>query len=167
MKHFYQDIKGMMDYEDLYSDMVRKFPDGSTFVELGTWHGRSAAYLCTEIVNAEKDIKVHTVDWFLKCDDRAFKLMDKFDFLQVHKNHTAHQSQEFYPQSIDFVFIDADHSYDGVQADINAWLPLVKKGGVLAGHDFENERYPELKWAVLDLLPEAYKVSKMCWRYDV
>ena len=42
-----------------------------------------------------------------------------------------------YPdQSLDFVFLDADHDYESVKADIAAWLPKVKPGGILAGHDY-------------------------------
>ena len=38
--------------------------------------------------------------------------------------------------SLDFVFIDADHAYDAVRADVTAWRPNVKVGGTLAGHDW-------------------------------
>jgi len=38
--------------------------------------------------------------------------------------------------SLDFVYIDADHSYAGVLQDILRWAPKVKKGGTLAGHDY-------------------------------
>lgn len=44
--------------------------------------------------------------------------------------------------SLDFVFIDADHSYEGCKADIEAWLPKVKPGGLLSGHDYKNTDYP-------------------------
>ena len=36
---------------------------------------------------------------------------------------------------LDFVYIDADHSYQAVMDDIAAWMPKVKPGGVIAGHD--------------------------------
>ena len=39
---------------------------------------------------------------------------------------------------LDFVFIDADHSYVGVTADISAWEPKVRSGGWIGGHDYEN-----------------------------
>ena len=38
--------------------------------------------------------------------------------------------------SLDFVFIDANHSYEFVKDDIKHWYPKVKKGGILAGHDY-------------------------------
>lgn len=37
---------------------------------------------------------------------------------------------------LDWVFLDGDHSYEGVIADIEAWYPLVKSGGILSGHDW-------------------------------
>jgi predicted O-methyltransferase YrrM len=44
---------------------------------------------------------------------------------------------------LDFVFIDADHSYEGCKADIEAWFPKVKPGGLLSGHDYDNPDFPE------------------------
>jgi hypothetical protein len=41
-------------------------------------------------------------------------------------------------ESLDFVFIDADHSYDGVSKDIRVWMPKLKRGGLLSGHDYDN-----------------------------
>jgi len=38
--------------------------------------------------------------------------------------------------SLDFVFIDAEHTYEAATADIQAWLPAIKPGGLLSGHDY-------------------------------
>lgn len=51
--------------------------------------------------------------------------------------------------SLDFVFIDGDHSYDGCKRDIEAWLSKVKPGGWLMGHDYTIR--PGVKRAVDEL----------------
>lgn len=48
----------------------------------------------------------------------------------------AHLMEKHGPRSFDFVFIDADHTYNGCAGDIEAYLPLMKRGGTMAGHDF-------------------------------
>ena len=45
-------------------------------------------------------------------------------------------SRAFDPQSVDFVYIDGAHDYTSVCADIMAWLPIVRPGGMIAGHDY-------------------------------
>ncbi|MES2308619.1 MAG: class I SAM-dependent methyltransferase [Verrucomicrobiota bacterium] len=39
-------------------------------------------------------------------------------------------------ETMDFIYLDAQHNYDAIKADIEAWYPKVKKGGVLGGHDY-------------------------------
>ena len=43
----------------------------------------------------------------------------------------------FDDEFFDFVYIDGNHNYEYVKQDMNAWLPKVKTGGVLGGHDFD------------------------------
>ena len=47
----------------------------------------------------------------------------------------------FADESLDFVYIDANHAYDFVKQDMTLWYPKVKKGGYLGGHD-----YIDLDW---------------------
>jgi hypothetical protein len=51
-------------------------------------------------------------------------------------------SELFEDNSLDFVYIDANHTYEGVKEDIKYWYPKVKPGGLLLGHDYlPNDMY--------------------------
>jgi hypothetical protein len=45
-------------------------------------------------------------------------------------------AKQFPDKMFDFVFIDADHSFEAVTLDIAAWRPKIKDGGLLCGHDY-------------------------------
>jgi len=47
----------------------------------------------------------------------------------------------FRDNQLDLIYIDADHSYAGCRADINAWWPKLKQGGYMAFHDYQNKAY--------------------------
>lgn len=49
---------------------------------------------------------------------------------------------------IDFVYIDADHSYVGVKKDISNWFFKVRDGGIIAGHDYGHDNFPGVKKAI-------------------
>jgi cephalosporin hydroxylase len=57
------------------------------------------------------------------------------------------------------VFIDAQHDYHSVKEDISAWLPLIKSGGWIAGHDFSGE-WTGVKKAVEEIFGSDYKTMK-------
>lgn len=48
---------------------------------------------------------------------------------------------------IDFLYVDADHSHLGCWNDLAAWTPHVKRGGLIAGDDYDHPRYPGVKQA--------------------
>lgn len=58
---------------------------------------------------------------------------------KVIRKTSADAASEFDDESLDFVFIDADHSYEGCKQDIKLWYPKVKHGGLLSGHDYRDE----------------------------
>ena len=63
--------------------------------------------------------------------------------------------------TLDFVFIDADHIYPSVKKDILAWTPKLRAGGMMSGHDIN---LPGVLQAVTELIPN-YKDTKVdhCW----
>lgn len=65
--------------------------------------------------------------------------------------------------SLDFVFIDADHSYDAVMADIRAWSPKVKPGGFITGHDYDRARFPDVVRAVRDCFSRIKTQEDYVW----
>lgn len=159
MRHYHHTRKfgreNWFGYAPLYAEMVRRFP-GGTFVELGSWKGRSTAFLGVEIINAGTGIRAYAVDvWSDDISGGAKKTMteqgltgntlyDMFieniapvaDVFTVMRMTTIQAATHFVNGTVDFVFVDADHSYEGCRTDIEAWLPKIKNGGVLAGHDF-------------------------------
>lgn len=68
--------------------------------------------------------------------------------------------------SLDFAFLDADHSYEGCRADIQAWLPKIKPGGFISGHDYDHPQFPNfgVKRAVNELLGEPELGANLTWR---
>jgi uncharacterized Rossmann fold enzyme len=62
---------------------------------------------------------------------------------KILRKTSVEAAAEIPDASLDFVFIDADHSYEGCKADIEAWAPKVKPGGLIAGHDYENTAFPK------------------------
>ncbi len=50
--------------------------------------------------------------------------------------------------SLDFVFIDANHICEAVKADIHAWWPKIRSGGILSGHDYGCRRDRRGIWGV-------------------
>jgi len=60
--------------------------------------------------------------------------------VQVMRMDSDEAASCFKDGELDFVFIDADHSYEGCLADIRRWWPKVRKRGIVSGHDFREER---------------------------
>ena len=152
MIHYYQGIgEDWFSYPRIYKGAVKYFAPGSKFVEVGRWRGRSSVYFGVEIVNSGKGHLLDCVDtWqgsaehsgmdILKDDGLYIEFLKNIEPLSGVINPvraTSLEASERYEDgSLDFVFIDASHDYQSVKDDIEAWMPKVKEGGVLSGHDY-------------------------------
>jgi predicted O-methyltransferase YrrM len=56
-----------------------------------------------------------------------------------HKGLSVEIAKSVKDESIDILYIDATHTYDGVKSDLEAWIPKVKNGGIISGHDYETK----------------------------
>lgn len=173
MKHFYLQIPGWFSCQVLYDDVIRSAENGCHFVEVGSYEGQSAAYMTVEIINSCKKIRFDCIDTWnhhndIQDPDETYKkFLDNMNLVNGHYNPIKMDSIEasklYKDNSIDFVYIDADHSYEAVKNDIIAWLPKVKSGGILAGHDYPMQ---SVRNAVHEVLGSTNISVNMCsWRF--
>jgi hypothetical protein len=68
-------------------------------------------------------------------------------------------AKHYEDNSLDFVFIDAAHDYESVRQDILTWLPKIKKGGYIGGHDFRFDENIGVYEAVNDIFCHDYIIT--------
>jgi predicted O-methyltransferase YrrM len=150
-------------YHDFYA-AVSEIESYDIFVELGVWKGHSISFLADKLRNKNK--KIYAVDIFEEWDKNKEVLQEVKHINEIYntvlkESDTRHLITDvksisweaaslFEDGSVDFVFIDADHSYESVVKDIKAWLSKIKKGGIISGHDYFTS--PDVRSAVDELL---------------
>lgn len=78
--------------------------------------------------------------------------------LRPYGNHMFHRQfsmdavKTFKDESLDFVYIDANHDFQNTTNDIAEWSKKVKKGGIIAGHDFTRNKKKDYKCHVKDVV---------------
>jgi hypothetical protein len=181
MNHFYKDIEGWFDFASLYSFIVQSSAEKSKFVEVGSWLGKSSAFMAVEIANSNKNIEFYCVDTWKGSEEHAEnqliikdELYNSFlknieqvkDFITPIRTSSREASQNFENESLDFIFIDAGHSYEDVYEDLRCWFPKLKNGGFFAGHDY-SPAWPGVVKAVQEwALENKFTISlveQSCW----
>jgi hypothetical protein len=152
----FNEIPGWFAYEDLYNEMVENAKGGETFVEVGAWLGKSTNHLATKIKESGKDIKFTAVDTWKGTEDEELHqnivnaysgdifyefidntvLSNNFGTFDTIKDTSHNAANQFQNNSIDFIMIDAGHSYEDVKDDIHFWYNKVKPGGIISGDDY-------------------------------
>ena len=174
--HTYQKIDGWFDFQSVYSEMVKNGKDGDHFVEIGSWLGRSATFMATEIKQSGKNIKFDVIDTWEGSNEfyhnefkKKYNVFEEFlknteplkEYINPRKECSYIAPKYYDDESLDFVFIDADHSYDIVIKDISNWYPKVKIGGVIAGHDYYNSN--QVINAVKDTIGDDITTNRLSW----
>ena len=73
----------------------------------------------------------------------------------------------FEDKSLDFVYIDANHSYEEVLFDINNWSKKVKDGGIIAGHDYDLCHKDVIRGVDEFFIQEKYEFLVICERDSI
>lgn len=166
-KEYYKQIPSaeMMDFERFYWRMASELSPGGFVAEIGTANGRSVIYLASQIKAMKKTCRIYAID-NLDYGKEAQRLdilrniikSECEDVISFIEADSLRASCRFEDKSFDFVFVDGSHKYEDVKADIRLWLPKVRVGGIIAGHDYwspQNEC--GVKKAVDELIP-AHKL---------
>lgn len=144
-------------------------------VEVGTWKGRMAERL------AKNAWQLVCVDNFCGSPDPHLKQtffpedahtvaqawaarMGGYENVLLVPKSSVEAAADFEDGTFDMVFIDADHQEASVRADIAAWLPKLRKGGIFCGHDFDQ---PGVRTAVKAAFGSAVNVGPgKLWRWE-
>lgn len=182
MEHFHFYIPGWFTFPKLYSHMVDCY-DNARFVEVGAWQGCSTTYMAVEIINSKKNIQFDVYDIWgrYSIDGLNTKTPERYpdDFVEkmfrkniepvkhivnARKLDSITASKLYKDNSLDFIFIDADHTYEAVLQDLIHWMPKLKPGGHIAGHDYFND--PGVQKAVRTFFhkkDDSLYCGEQCW----
>ncbi|MEQ1403839.1 class I SAM-dependent methyltransferase [Neorhizobium sp. Rsf11] len=166
----------MKPFEQRGHAILKRLPKNAVVAEIGVLMGVLSEYL----LSRRPDIKIFMVDNWQTADKQpaAYKATGDDHALHAdparvasHRSQAESRAKRFAGRaiivpvssieaattiadgSLDLVFLDADHSYDAVRADLSAWLPKVKAGGWIGGHDFENPD-PRFRFGVCQAVDE-------------
>ena len=156
LKPEFNEIPGWFSYKELYDEVVEKAQFDATFVEVGAWFGKSTNHLATKIKESKKNIQFTSVDTWKGTDDESLHqtivgaysgdiyyefidnttLSNNYGSFETIKDTSEQASNQFPLNSIDFIMIDAGHSYDSLIGDLKNWYHKVKPGGYISGDDY-------------------------------
>lgn len=149
-----QDIEFMLRF-------VPELPDDATIVELGALLGRTTIALAEACHGTNR--RIYAVDNF-RSDHGGWLTPSKSilvanlaaaevdALVEIIEGDSAETGHNWEGPSVDFLIIDADHNYEAVKADIEAWLPRMKKNGIICLHDFNNSHTPGVERAAREVL---------------
>lgn len=144
-----------MEEAELLMNTADKLREGAVVINIGAGAGTSALAVIEQRPDLSKTF--HTID--ARDDDNpfggllnernAFRNAKMEELLPIQiKSDSSEAGIRWAEGDIDFLIIDADHTYDGLVKDINAWTPHLAVGGFVVFHDYERDLWPDVKIAV-------------------
>ncbi len=128
-------------------------PPNATIVEVGSFMGLSSIVMAHALIaNQNEGARLYCVDTWQGSPEhqqmevvKEEKLYDIFirniqdagvdHIICPVRKRSTEAAADFADESADLIFIDGDHSFEACYADLKAWYPKLKPGGILIGHD--------------------------------
>ena len=123
---------------------------GMRVLEIGTWHGRTAAYMADACPEATI-LSIDVMTWPPLCANDVNWFKNRRPNMRLLVG-TVQQLEAFGIGKFDMILVDADHSYHKVKPDLESALRLLAPGGRLFAHD-HCEDYPGVVQAVSEVCP--------------
>jgi hypothetical protein len=86
--------------------------------------------------------------------------------IRIVRDLSVEAAKQFPDNYFDYVYIDADHSYEAVRDDIKAWYPKVRQFGVLGGHDYIRNQ-EKIFEGVNKAVNEFISAYKLCTHFEI
>ena len=168
--------------KDRWAAVTDLFKQNNTIKEnRGAEIGVREAFFSCYLLNEFPDLWMLLVDPYMPYQDvinfydqeqqfvwlaEARRRLDKFSpryTLRIEPSNKAYDAQG--EESLDFVFIDAEHTTPAVITDITLWLPKIRKGGIICGHDYN---MPQVKLGVDKMCKDVlYIKTADVWAVEV
>lgn len=165
-------IKGWMSFKELYW-LAEQAKACKRILEIGSYQGRSTRALADNTDGIIFCVDPWNSDLRLENGNRAFIVNDD-DYIAFCHNLGDYLNWRVLPYrcsieqvsfaDLDMVFIDGDHLYPAVCRDIEYAKNMIKKDGILAGHDYNFKHWPSVKKAVDEMLGEVNIVETIWWK---
>ena len=126
------------------------------FAEIGVKEGKHVAEILFRVPQSTVVAVDPWATWSLPTPNiteaKFDRVVERFPGRVTKLKMIGVDAASLYPDhSFDLVFIDDDHKYETTKTNIQAWLPKVCKGGIIAGHDYQHG-FPGVDLAVDELL---------------
>lgn len=176
MKHFYENIIGWSTYEDqgiLLETIIKQLTNNLKIAEIGVYMGRCTALWNTILINNNIDYEYYAIDTFTGSEEHdktinyheitIKNLTSILNKINIIKNDSVLESENYENEFFDVVYIDASHDYLSVKNDIKTWLPKLKKNGIICGDDYI-DGWPGVIKAVNEIFGDnVKKIGKQQW----
>lgn len=145
----------------LIDDHVTK---DSRIAEIGSFAGKSSelfalhcdSIVCIDIWEEYWELDGETLN---KAESQFDAMRAKYSNIEKLKTTSVLGAIQFPNESFDLVYIDGAHDYLNTVADIHSWFPKVKKGGILAGHDYRYDPQIKVYEVVNEIFGSDYKIE--------